>query len=478
MRYTVLRCLRQALSLLACFGVLVLAGTPASAADNFTPTTDFTDNGDGTVTHKLTGLTWMRCSMGQTWTGSTCSGTASSYTFDQARALTSTFAGKSDWRLPSPGELGSIVDYDIYSPAINSTIFPNTSSLVFWSGSPNANFSSNAWLVNFYYGVANYYNRSFSNSVRLVRGGQSLTTLTTPSSDFTDNVDGTVVHKPTNLTWKRCAEGQAWTGSSCSGTASSYTFDQAKALTSTFAGKNDWRIPNIQELQSIVEYGVFNPAINTTIFPTAPSSSFWSGSPDANDSNYAWFVYFFYGLAYYYYRYYSYSVRLVRGGQSFAPLPPSSATLTVVLSGSGSISGTGITCGSDCSESYSSGTKVTLTAKPTTGATFSGWSGACSGSTATCTVTMDATKTVKAGFTAQNPSDCVFDWAERDFPQYFSPAKASSAYYQNYYYRYYATTGVYLATNDNILWAIGPPTNNALLSLGPMSNFLQAAGCQ
>jgi hypothetical protein len=56
MRYTVLRCLRQALSLLACFGVLVLAATPASAAYDFTPTTDFTDNGDGTVTHKLTGL--------------------------------------------------------------------------------------------------------------------------------------------------------------------------------------------------------------------------------------------------------------------------------------------------------------------------------------------------------------------------------------------------------------------------------------
>ncbi len=174
------------------------------------------------------------------------------------------------------------------------------------------------------------------------------------------------------------------------------------------------------------------------------------------------------------------SVRLVRGGQSFAPLPPSSATPTVVLSGSGSgsISGTGITCGSDCSESYASGARVTLTAKPTTGATFSDWSGACSGTATTCTVTMDAAKTVKAGFVAQNPSDCIFDWAERDFPQYFAPAKATSAYYQNYYYRYYAATSVYLATNDNILWALGPPTNNALLSLGPMSNFLQPAGCQ
>jgi uncharacterized repeat protein (TIGR02543 family) len=161
-------------------------------------------------------------------------------------------------------------------------------------------------------------------------------------------------------------------------------------------------------------------------------------------------------------------------------IEPATVSLSVASSGPGTITSTpaGITCGSDCSESYASGTKVTLTVTPSAGATFSGWSGACSGTTATCTVTMDAAKTVKASFTAQNPSDCIFDWAERDFPQYFSPAKASSAYYQNYYYRYYAATGVYLATNDNILWALGPPTRNVLLNLGPMSNFLQAAGCQ
>jgi uncharacterized repeat protein (TIGR02543 family) len=311
-----------------------------------------------------------------------------------------------------------------------------------------------------------------------VRGGQSFGTLTTPTSDFTDNGDGTVTHRKTQLTWKRCAEGQSWAGNSCTGTASTYAYDQAAALTGSFAGKSDWRVPNVQELLSIVEYRPSYPAINTTIFPNATGSVFWSGSPVANDSSNAWYVSFDGGDAGSYYRSNGYSVRLVRGGQSSAPLPPSSSTLTVVLSGSGSITASGITCGSDCSESYASGTSVTLTAKPTTGYTFSGWSGACSGTAATCTVTMDAAKTVKAGFVAQNPSDCIFDWAERDFPQYFAPAKASSAYYQNFYYRYYATTGVYLATNDNILWALGPPTNNALLSLGPMSNFLQPAGCQ
>ncbi len=42
-----------------------------------TPTSDFIDNKDGTVTHRTTGLTWMRCALGQMWTGLSCSGAAS-----------------------------------------------------------------------------------------------------------------------------------------------------------------------------------------------------------------------------------------------------------------------------------------------------------------------------------------------------------------------------------------------------------------
>ncbi len=314
---------------LACLGLLGFAAVPTHAADNFTPTSAFTDNRDGTVTHQLTGLTWMRCSMGQTWTGSTCDGTASSYSFNQAKGLSANFAGATDWRLPSPWELATIVDYDIADPGptINSTMFPNTQSWHFWSGSPSANTSSFAWGVFFGPGAALNPFRSTSGHVRLVRGGQSFGTLTTPSSDFTDNGDGTVTHKQTQLIWKRCAEGQTWTGSTCTGTASPYTYDQAITLTASFAGKTDWRTPNIQELQSIVEYGAYNPSINLTIFSNTPSSYFWSGSPYAGGSDYAWSVSFKYGLAIGYLRSIYNSVRLVRGGQSFAPLTSASDCL-------------------------------------------------------------------------------------------------------------------------------------------------------
>ncbi|MDR2032676.1 MAG: InlB B-repeat-containing protein [Azoarcus sp.] len=79
-------------------------------------------------------------------------------------------------------------------------------------------------------------------------------------------------------------------------------------------------------------------------------------------------------------------------------------TLTVQRVGNGTVSGQGISCGTDCSEQYASGSKVTLTAAPASGYIFSGWSGACSGSAATCTVTLNANASVTATFTAAKPT--------------------------------------------------------------------------
>ncbi|MDP2709555.1 MAG: InlB B-repeat-containing protein [bacterium] len=75
-------------------------------------------------------------------------------------------------------------------------------------------------------------------------------------------------------------------------------------------------------------------------------------------------------------------------------------TLTVTKSGYGVVTRDldGISCGSTCS-SYSSGATVILTAAPNANNTFTGWSGACSG-TGACAVTMDSPKTVTATFTA------------------------------------------------------------------------------
>jgi len=82
---------------------------------------------------------------------------------------------------------------------------------------------------------------------------------------------------------------------------------------------------------------------------------------------------------------------------------PTTSTLTVTRTGSGSgviaSSPAGVYCGATCSVSFPSGTSVTLAAVNTGRATFTGWSGACTGTNATCTVSMTAARSVTATFT-------------------------------------------------------------------------------
>ena len=144
----------------------------------------FIANKDGTVTVKANGLMWQRCSVGQTWTGAACSGDTTKMIWADAMKLTSNFAGHNDWRLPTKDELmqlvfcldgksdtdGSCTNYMTVRPTINTTYFPNTPSLVFWSSSPYASSSNDAWLVGFDGGGSVSGYKNYGVNVRLVRG--------------------------------------------------------------------------------------------------------------------------------------------------------------------------------------------------------------------------------------------------------------------------------------------------------------------
>jgi len=97
----------------------------------------------------------------------------------------------------------------------------------------------------------------------------------------------------TRLIWQRCSVGQTWTGSSCEGEATSYTWPHA--LAAVKAGDSLWRLPNIKELYSLVNIACYNPAINEPIFPNTPNAAYWSSSPLPSPSlggAYAWTVTF------------------------------------------------------------------------------------------------------------------------------------------------------------------------------------------
>jgi uncharacterized repeat protein (TIGR02543 family) len=153
------------------------AANPNANVIESTPTSNFTVNGDSTVTHAKTGLMWKQCAEGLS--GTNCAtGTLTTMTWQNAlkaanTANTAIFAGHADWRLPNKKELESIVEFCGYNPSINQTVFPATPASLFWSGSSYAD-PSYAWYVYFGFGDAGAATKASSYVVRLVRGGQSL----------------------------------------------------------------------------------------------------------------------------------------------------------------------------------------------------------------------------------------------------------------------------------------------------------------
>jgi uncharacterized repeat protein (TIGR02543 family) len=87
---------------------------------------------------------------------------------------------------------------------------------------------------------------------------------------------------------------------------------------------------------------------------------------------------------------------------NFVQTAAQSFALAVGKTGNGTVTSSpaGISCGPTCSATFPSGSTVILTAAPGPGSTFTGWSGACSGSAPTCTITMDAPRTASAVFDA------------------------------------------------------------------------------
>jgi len=152
----------------------------------------------------------MRCELGQTWTGRTCTGESDKYEWQEAldEAKTISYVTYSDWRVPTIKELQSLIycsngkrilyiengfsakksegGYDCESgsrgmykrPTIAQQVFPNATASVVWSSSPLANYSYVALGVYFYSGYSDNYSRSNDlyrsklKYVRLVRSRQ------------------------------------------------------------------------------------------------------------------------------------------------------------------------------------------------------------------------------------------------------------------------------------------------------------------
>lgn len=140
------------------FGGACMADCDSSAVQS-TPTAQFTNHRDGTVTDNATGLMWMLCLIGQE--GASCEGgdgkgTPQTFTWSQAISAADEFAygfaGYYDWRLPNTKELLSLVETSCFAPALNVQVFPVVSAAVLWSSTPVVSqklSELSAWAVNF-----------------------------------------------------------------------------------------------------------------------------------------------------------------------------------------------------------------------------------------------------------------------------------------------------------------------------------------
>jgi len=152
-----------------------------------------------------TNMIWMRCSLGQTWTGSTCTGEASKHEWQAAQDAVAAmnrnggFGGYSDWVVPHIEDFSSIrycstvfedtidipskaggtktigfycKDDDHQRPTIDQVSFPNTPEGWFWSASPSADSDAAAWFVYFGNSYTNLSFKDVGKYVRAVRAGQ------------------------------------------------------------------------------------------------------------------------------------------------------------------------------------------------------------------------------------------------------------------------------------------------------------------
>lgn len=233
------------------------------------------------------------------------------------------FCGYSDWRVPDNAQFMSLVNFgNGFGPnsyKIDQAYFPNATSDFYWTASPyrGSHGEFYAWAFQLAFGNNKNVQRYQASALRLVRVIDPFvdSVKQTPDERYFVNNDGTVTDLATDLMWAQCVVGVS--GVSCdNGAAEAMNWAAAleHAQTSDLAGYSDWRLPNIKELYSLVDFNRVEPAINLNVFPSTTADYTWSSSPMIDFAQDSWFVNFKAGLNWFKGRSSDMLVRLVRSG--------------------------------------------------------------------------------------------------------------------------------------------------------------------
>ena len=254
------------------------------------------------VRDNVTGIIWEVKTVDNKDSTHTWGSRTSLVTAANAENSGSGLCGITNWRVPSVNELFSIVNYNGANPSIDSDYFPNTFSGSFWSEQELVSNTDNAWRVDF--GDGSNSGSSAKSNSRTVR----LVSADTAAVSYTNNNNGTITDNTTGLMWKTCDQGQAWdnntttanlTDDNCTDDSNAtdnynWTVALTEAQNHTFAGYDDWRLPNVKELTSIADYTATNPSINPAFPDIDNTDTFWASTlyDTIESPNNAWQVSF------------------------------------------------------------------------------------------------------------------------------------------------------------------------------------------
>ncbi|NCC24047.1 MAG: DUF1566 domain-containing protein [Deltaproteobacteria bacterium] len=233
-----------------------------------------------TVLDHLTGLTFLRDAAPFTFPLS-WKETRQAMTELNARAP----GGHDDWRLPTRRELASLVHFGSANPALPSTHpFENVFSGKYWTATDWAGNPDLAWFVQFSGGREFFEEKSRPCMAWPVRGNWPGSENLKAKNRF--KIANDVVFDPaTGLTWAPKADlcGPCdWDGAL-----------QAVAMIrqANHLGRNDWRLPNIRELLSLVDTDRHSPALPSVHPFTELGEVYWSSTSSSMEPNWAMCLY-------------------------------------------------------------------------------------------------------------------------------------------------------------------------------------------
>ena len=257
---------------------------------------NYTDNGDGTVTDNVTGLVWQQAH------------NEKRIGFYDAKRVCQNLnlGGRSDWRLPNIKELFSLADFRgsvkrrFYIDDVFELKEPDASILEGdrFASTHHTSMMGQTWSSTIYTGVhygrrgieaAFFYNfldghiKQAPTRGRIGLFYRCVSGPTWGTNDFQDNGDGTVTDRAMGLTWQQSDSDQThdWLGA----------LKYCESL--TLAGHTDWRLPNVKELQSIVDYTKNDPALDQRYLKQSDKKAwFWSSTTHGDNISMASYVCF------------------------------------------------------------------------------------------------------------------------------------------------------------------------------------------